>query len=103
MLRKARLWRRFADNIKRLKVGPPTVGRAMEPGEKQKLLRTAEGNPRRERALLATMLALNTAMRTGELKRLQWKRYQLARKGIDSAESEDPGRRARDSVESRSP
>ena len=52
MLRKARLWRRFADNVKRLKASPPTVGRAMEIDEKAKLLKAAEGNPRRERALL---------------------------------------------------
>lgn len=73
MLRKARLWRRFSENVKRLKEGPPTVGRAMEPGEKAKLLGAAAGNPSWERALLASLLALNTTMRKGELRRLQWR------------------------------
>ena len=72
MLRKARLWRRFSENVKRLKESPPTVGRAMEPDQKARLLRSAEGNPRRERALLATLLALNTTARKGELRRLRW-------------------------------
>jgi len=73
MLRKARLWRRFSENVKRLKEGPPTVGRAMEPGEKAKLLGAAAGNPSWERALLASLLALNTTMRKGELRRPQWR------------------------------
>ncbi len=73
MLRKARLWRRFADNVKRLKISGTTVGRAMELDEKAKLLKAAEGNPRRERALLATLLALNTTIRKGELRKLQWR------------------------------
>jgi len=82
MLKRAKRWQLFADDIKALKVPESTVGRALESDERLRLLRAGEGNPRWTRALLAAQLSLNTTMRRGEVRKLQWKDVDLIERWI---------------------
>lgn len=71
ILKRAKLWHSMADDIKPLKE-PPTIGRALSPGEKTSLLEAAALKPEWETAYFAAILALNTTMRGCELKGLRW-------------------------------
>jgi integrase len=71
VLKRARLWARVADDIRRLKE-PATIGRALTEEDKQRLLKTAVMRPEWETAYLAAILCLNTTARGCELKALQW-------------------------------
>jgi integrase len=73
VLRRAKCWHLFSDEIKRLKEPKSHVGRALEHGEKLRLVRVGSLKPKWERAYRATRLALNTAMRKGEILHLQWR------------------------------
>jgi integrase len=82
MLKRAKRWHRFAGEVKPLPVNPNGPGRALEPDERLKLLRTAESDPRWMRAAMAAQLALNTTMRLGEIRKLQWKDVDLIERWI---------------------
>jgi len=71
ILKRAKLWRRVADDIRPLKE-PSTIGRALTEEEKHRLLETAAMRPEWETAYLAAILCLNTTARGCELKGLQW-------------------------------
>jgi len=77
ILRRAKRWYLFADEIKPLRVQKSTVGRALEYEEKIRLQRAGENNPRWERAFLAYVLALNTALRKSEVLKLKWRDVDL--------------------------
>jgi integrase len=72
VLKRARLWYRFADDVKPLPAHT-NIGRALTPDEELRLLRTAARRPEWCNARLAMILALNTTMRGCELKGLRWR------------------------------
>ena len=72
VLRRAKRWHLFSDEIKSLRVRKSKVGRALELGEKLWLLRASQAKKGWWRARQAMVLALNTTMRAGEIRGLQW-------------------------------
>jgi integrase len=86
LLKKAKRWHLFADEIKPLKV-PDTIGRALEPEEKAKLLEVAAQRPEWETARWAMILAINTTMRPSEIKRLIWKDVDLTSRWLTIRDS----------------
>src|SRR5262249_41542857 len=73
VLRRAKRWHLFADEVKGLRVRKSKIGRALELDEKLWLLRASQAKKGWRRARLAMLLALNTTMRAGEIRGLQWR------------------------------
>jgi integrase len=71
ILKRARRWHLLSDDIRPLPERH-SVGRALQNGEKMKLLKTAASRPEWQLARLAATLALNTTMRACEIRGLQW-------------------------------
>ncbi len=71
ILKQAKRWHMVADDIKPLRE-PRSIGRALAPEQKLKLLEIASQRPEWETAYCAAILALNTTMRGCELKGLHW-------------------------------
>ena len=71
VLKRAKLWHLFIDEIKPLPVHSQ-IGRAMTLDEKLRLTKTAAMRPAWQNARLAMVLALNTTMRGCEIKALRW-------------------------------
>ena len=71
VLKRAKLWHLFADEIKPLPVHTQ-IGRAMTLDEKLRLAKTAQMRPDWQSARLAIVMALNTTMRACEIKALRW-------------------------------
>jgi len=71
ILKKAKRWHLIAEDIRPLRE-PRSIGRALTPEEKIRLLDTATQKPEWETACYAAILALNTTMRGCELKGLRW-------------------------------
>jgi len=76
VLKKAKRWHLFADEIRPLPV-KQQVGRALLHDEKIRLLRLAAGNPDWQTAYYAAVLTLNTTARGCELKGLRWRDVDL--------------------------
>jgi integrase len=72
MLKRAKRWGALAEDIRPLRE-PKSIGRAMTPDDKLRLLRTAGFNPEWENARLGMTLALCTTMRGVEIKHLRWR------------------------------
>jgi integrase len=72
ILKRARLWYRLSEDIKALPERRD-VGRALTAEEKTKLLETAASKPEWQVARLAMTLALNTTMRSCEIRGLRWR------------------------------
>ncbi len=49
------------------------IGRALSHAERLRLIEKAKSNPNWQNAYLAAVIALNTTMRPGEIRRLQWR------------------------------
>jgi integrase len=93
VLKKAKRWHLLSDEIKPLPVRHQ-VGRALKPEEKLRLQETASANPAWENARLAMTLALNTTMRSCEVKGLQWLDVDFMERMITVRQSKtDAGRR----------
>jgi integrase len=71
VMKRAKLWHLFADEIKPLPVHTQ-VGRSMTLDEKLRLTKASKSKPEWESAHLAMVLALNTTMRACEIKSLRW-------------------------------
>jgi integrase len=71
VLKRAKLWHIFADEIRPLPVHTQ-IGRALTLDEKLRLTRKAAIKPEWQSAHLAMILALNTTMRACEIKSLRW-------------------------------
>jgi integrase len=76
VLKKAKRWHLFADEIRPLPVRQ-NVGRALSYDEKLRLLKLASSRPEWQNAAWATGLALNTTMRGCEIKQLKWRDVDL--------------------------
>jgi integrase len=76
ILKRAKRWHLLADDVKPLPERH-NVGRALQHGEKVKLLQTAASRPEWQIARLAATLALNTTMRACEIRGLQWRDIDL--------------------------
>jgi integrase len=76
ILKRAKRWHLFADEVPRLPE-KRDIGRALQPGEKLRLLKVAQCKPEWETAYLASVLALNTTMRGCEVKGLRWRDVDL--------------------------
>jgi integrase len=81
VLKKAKRWHLFADEIKPLPVREE-VGRALSYEGKLKLLKTAALRPEWQNAAWAATLALNTTMRGCEIKQLRWQDIDLMEKAL---------------------
>jgi integrase len=80
VLKKAKRWHRFAD-VRPLRV-TENIGRALQHGEKLRLLRVAMSRPGWQSAYYASVLAFNTTCRGCELKGLQWCDVDLINRAI---------------------
>jgi len=76
VLKKARRWHQFSEEIRPLPV-KQQVGRALLHEEKVRLLKTAASNQDWQAAYFAAVLALNTTARGCELKGLRWRDVDL--------------------------
>ena len=76
ILKRAKRWHLVEDQIPRLPERRD-IGRALQPEEKQHLLKLAQSKPEWETAYLASVLALNTTMRGCEIKGLRWRDIDL--------------------------
>jgi len=72
VLTKAKRWHFLQDEIPRLPERRD-IGRALQYEEKLHLLKVAQSNPLCETAYLAAVLALNTTMRSCEIRQLCWR------------------------------
>jgi len=72
VLKKAKRWNLFADEVRKLPVREE-VGRALLLEEKLRLLKVAASRPEWQNAAYAAKLALNTTMRSCEIKQLRWR------------------------------
>jgi len=81
VLKKAKRWYRFAEEVSALPVRH-NVGRALTYDEKLRLLKTASSRPEWQNAAWAATLALNTTMRSCEIKQLCWRDVDLMEKTL---------------------
>ena len=81
VLKKAKRWHLFADEIKPLPLRQK-IGRALSYEEKLKLLKTAASRDEWQNAAWAATLALNTTMRGCEIKQLRWRDVDLMEKTV---------------------
>ena len=72
VLKRAKRWHHFAEEIHPLPVRQ-NIGQALTYEEKVKLLRRAAARPEWQTAAYAARLALNTTMRSCEIKELRWR------------------------------
>jgi integrase len=90
ILTRAKTWHQFAGEIKPFTAGRRRVGRALEHGDKLRLLRISKAEPRWNRARLAMLLALNTTCRAGELRNLQWRDVNFLEPAIQVRRAKTP-------------
>jgi integrase len=81
VLKKAKRWHLFADEIRPLPVRQ-NIGRALAYDEKLRLLKIAASRPEWQTAAWAATLALNTTMRGCEIKQLCWRDVDLMEKTL---------------------
>ncbi len=86
LLKRAKRWHLLEGEIKPLPVNHQ-VGRALRPLEESWLQKIAAADPGWERARIAMTIALNTTMRSCELKGLRWQDVDFAKKIITITKS----------------
>jgi integrase len=86
VLKKAKRWHMFADEIKPLPLRQK-IGRALSYDEKLRLLKVAASRPEWQTVSLAAVLALNTTMRGCEIKGLRWRDVDLLEKTVTVGKS----------------
>jgi len=92
-LKRAKRWHLFADEVRPLPVRRG-IGRALSPDERTRLEMTAKAKPEWENARLAMVLALNTTMRSCEIKGLCWRDVDFLERTLTIRQSKtDAGRR----------
>jgi integrase len=94
VLKKAKRWHLFADDIHPLPVRQ-NVGRALDYDEKLRLLKIASSRPEWQNAAWAATLSLNTTMRGCEIKQLRWRDVDLMERTLTVRQSKtEAGERA---------
>jgi integrase len=94
LLKRARIWHQIADEVKRLPVSKE-FGCVLTEEEKATLLKVAASRPEWQVIRCATILAFNTTMRSGELKRLRWRDVDFTHRSITIRRSKtEAGRRS---------
>ncbi len=94
LLKRARVWYQIANEVKRLPVSRE-FGRALTEEEKATLLKIAASRPEWQVIRCAAILAFNTTMRSGELKRLRWRDVDFTHRSITVRRSKtEAGRRS---------
>jgi integrase len=73
VLKRAKRWQRFADEIKPLKKNEEAIGRVLAHEEKLRLVKIAGAKPAWGSAYFAAILSLNTTCRGCELKGIRWR------------------------------
>jgi len=81
VLKRAKRWHRFADEIRPLPIRE-NIGRALTYEEKVKLLKRAESREEWQNAAWAARLALNTTMRGHEIKALRWRDVNMIARAV---------------------
>jgi len=76
VLKKAKRWHLFADEIRPLPIRQ-SIGRALTHEERVRLLNVAVSRPEWQNAAWATTLALNSTMRGCEIRQLRWRDVDL--------------------------
>jgi integrase len=93
VLKKAKRWHQFAEDIHPLPVRQ-NIGRALSYEEKLQLLKVAAARPEWQNAAWAASLALNTTMRGCEIKQLRWRDIDLIERTLTVRKSKtDAGER----------
>ena len=82
ILKKAKLWRRFADDYKPLKTKTSDIGRALTREELRHLAAVAATDLDWEAAFYGSVLAGNTGLRGGEIKKLRIRSIDLERRQL---------------------
>jgi integrase len=94
LLKRTRVWHQIASEVKRLPVSRE-FGRALTEEEKATLLKVAASRPEWQVIRCAAILAFNTTMRSGELKRLRWRDVDFTHRSITVRRSKtEAGRRS---------
>lgn len=81
-MKKAKLWARLRDDYKRLRTKSSEIGRALTRDELRRLAVVAESNIAWEAAFYGSVLAANTGLRGGEIKKLRVGAIDLARRRV---------------------
>jgi integrase len=93
VLKKAKRWHQFTDDIHPLPVRQ-NIGRALSYEEKLHLLKMAAARPEWQNAAWAASLALNTTMRGCEIKQLRWRDIDMIERTLTVRKSKtDAGER----------
>ena len=71
ILRKAKLWHRLADDYRPLKTKSSDIGQALTRQQLRHLSEVAQSNPDWEAAFCGSVLAVNSGLRGGEIKKLR--------------------------------
>ncbi len=87
VLKRAKRWAFFAEDVKPKKKATEQVGRALQHEEKVRLLKIAALRPAWQAAYYASIIALNTTCRGCELKGLQWHNVDLIQRAITICKS----------------
>jgi integrase len=82
ILKKGKLWRRLSDDYKPLKTAVSDIGRALTREELRNLATTAVTDEDWEAAFYGSVLAANTGLRGGEIKKLRIESLDLQRRRI---------------------
>jgi len=91
IMRKSKLWGAISDDVQMLKERRD-VGRAISPEQEAVLLRVASEPRYRDSALYPiVVLALNTAMRSNEIKTLRWSQVDLLHRSLIVGKSKTEG------------
>lgn len=82
ILKKAKLWARLRDDYKPLRTKSSEIGRALTRDELRRLAVVAESNIAWEAAFYGSVLAANTGLRGGEIKKLRVGAIDLAQRRV---------------------
>jgi len=90
VLKRAKLWYRFADEYKPLKNRKPPVGRALTAEDQQRLFATAQTKPAWLFAYVASTLAFYCGLRACEIRGLRWEDIDLPSRLLHVRKSKTP-------------
>ena len=89
VLKHCKHWRRLKDDVHFLPERPSLIGKALTAEERQRLLKVAASNPEWEHLYCASVLALSTTMRRGEVTHLRRRDVDLFKKTVSISRSKN--------------